>query len=423
MTSQLPALAGLALLTAHIACAPPAGETGTRAGRVHDEAIVIDTHIDTPSQLEETWADVAVRGATPHFDIPRAREGGLSAAFFAVYVAATYAEAGGSARQALDLIDLVDRVVADHPADLATAASVSDIRRAKQEGRIAILKGIEGGHAIEDSMGALRNFYRLGVRYMTLTHINTNNWADSSGRFYLPDFKPGDARVHGGLNDFGRAVVGEMNRLGMMIDISHVSDETIDDVLEASAAPIFASHSSCRALTDIPRNLTDDQLRRISEKGGMVMINIGSYFLDQEIVDTWWKNLETIRAEYDAIRIRHADDPRARDQAISTLLDTLPQPSTSWTRAIDHIEHAIEVAGPDAVGLGSDFDGVDDPPEGLEDVSRLPVLTEELLKRGHSEEVVKKVLGENFLRFFAAVEEVARSLAVEPPSTARLEAD
>ena len=421
MTSRLPALAGLALFTAQFACTPPVGETGTRAGRVHDEAIVLDTHIDTPWQLQDKWADIAVRGATPHFDIPRAREGGLSAAFFAVYVSATYAETGGSALQALELIDLVDRVVADHPGDLAAASSVADIRRIKREGRIAILKGIEGGHAIEDSMSALRGFYRLGVRYMTLTHVNTNNWADSSGRFYLPDFTPGDARVHGGLNNFGRAVVREMNRLGMMIDISHVSDETIDDVLETSVAPIFASHSSCRALTDIPRNLTDDQLRRIAAKGGLVMINIGSYFLDQEIVETWWKNLETIREEYDAIKIRHAGDPRARDEAISALLDTLPQPSTSWTRAIDHIEHAIEVAGPDAVGLGTDFDGVEDPPDGLEDVSRLPVLTEELLKRGHSEEVVKKVLGENFLRFFTNVEEVARSLADQPPSTERLE--
>jgi membrane dipeptidase len=300
------------------------------------------------------------------------------------------------------------------------ATSVGDIRRAKREGRIAILKGIEGGHAIEDSLGALREFHRLGVRYMTLTHVNSNNWADSSGRFYLPDFDPADSRLHGGLNAFGRIVVREMNRLGMMIDISHVSDATLDDVLETSLAPVFASHSSCRSLSDIPRNLTDEQIRRIARNGGVVMINIGSYFLDQSIVDAWWANLEPLRDEYERIKRIHAGDPRRRDEAIDALLERMPQPRTSWTRAVDHIEHVIEVAGPDAVGLGSDFDGVEDPPEGLEDVSRLPVITEELLRRGHSEEVVRKVLGENFLRFFARVEEVARSLSDEAPSTETL---
>ncbi len=414
--------AALLLLCALPACSPAAESPADRARRVHQEAILVDTHIDAPYELQKEWKDVAGRGATPHFDIPRAREGGLDAAFFAVYVPAAFAEAGGSALQALELIDLVDRVVAAHPDHLAAADSVDGIRRAERDGRIAVLKGIEGGHAIEDSLAALRSFYGLGVRYMTLTHVNSNNWADSSGRFYLPDFRPGDARVHGGLNDFGGAVVREMNRLGMMVDVSHVSDETLDDVLETSAAPVFASHSSCRAIADIPRNLTDDQIRRVAEKGGVVMINIGSYFLDQAIVDAWWSNLETLRDEYDALRREHAgtNDPFARDKAISALLKRLPKPRTSWTRAVEHIEHVIAVAGPDAVGLGTDFDGVDDPPDGLEDVSRLPVLTQELLRRGHSEEVVRKVLGDNFLRFFARVEEVAASLSGEPPSTARL---
>jgi membrane dipeptidase len=410
-------LAILALPGLLAGCAAPEGDPIARAHRVHSDSIIVDTHIDAPYKLQDTWADIADRGATPHFDIPRAREGGLTAAFFAVYVSATYAEAGGAALQVLDLIDLIDRVIADHPRDLTTATSVGDIRRAKREGKIAILMGIEGGHAIEDSLGALREFHRLGVRYMTLTHMNSNNWADSSGRFYLPDFEPGDSRVHGGLNAFGRTVVREMNRLGMMVDISHVSDETLDDVLDTSRAPVFASHSSCRSLSNIPRNLTDDQLRRIAGNGGVAMINIGSYFLDQSIVDAWWANLEPLRGEYEQITRTHAGDPRKRDEAIDALLERMPQPRASWTRVIDHIEHVIEVAGPDAVGLGSDFDGVDDPPEGLEDVSRLSVITEELLRRGHSEEVVRKVLGENFLRFFARVEEVARSLSDESPST------
>src|SRR5439155_6895837 len=238
---------------------------------------------------------VGERGATPHFDIPRALEGGLTAPFFAIYVPASYAESGGAAREALALIDLVDRVVRAHPKDLTTAASVAEIRLAKRDRKIAVLMGIEGGHAIEDSLGALREFYRLGVRYMTLTHTNTNHWADSSGKFYLPDFNPADFQVHHGLSDFGRAVVREMNRIGMMVDVSHVSDETIDDVLETSRAPVFASHSSCRALASLPRNLTDDHIRRIGAKGGVVMINVSSVFLDQGLV-------EAARAALDALQ-------------------------------------------------------------------------------------------------------------------------
>lgn len=382
-----------------------------RAARLHRQAIVVDTHLDVPYKLDEKWADVSERGATPHFDIPRAREGGLTGAFFAVYVPAIYAETGGAARKALELIDMVGRVVEGHPRDLSPASSVAHIRRAKKEGKIAVLMGIEGGHAIEDSLGALRAFHRLGVRYMTLTHTNTNNWADSSGAFYLPDFNPEDYRKHGGLSDFGRDVVREMNRIGMMVDISHVSDETIDDVLEVSRAPVFASHSSCRALTDIPRNLTDDQIRRIAAAGGVVMINIGSYFLDQKVVDASRADLLAVRPEYERLKAEHAGDPAKRSEAIGDLLEGLPRKRTEWNRAVDHIEHVIKVAGPDAVGLGTDFDGIRDPPEGLDDVSMLPRITQELLRRGHSESVVRKVLGENFLRVFRRVEEVARESA------------
>src|SRR5437773_6553284 len=237
--------------------------------------------------------------------------------------------------------------------------------------------GIEGGHAIEDSLGALREFYRLGVRYMTLTHTNTNHWADSSGKFYLPDFNPADFRVHHGLTGFGRAVVREMNRIGMMVDVSHVSDETIDAVLETSRAPVFASHSSCRAIANIPRNLTDDQIRRIAAKGGVAMINIGSYFLDQKVVDDSQAGLTAIRPDYERIKKEYASDPKKRDEAIGDLLKKMPRPRTAWTRAVDHIERVMKVAGPDAVGLGTDFDGIEDPPDGLDDVAALPKLTEE----------------------------------------------
>ena len=237
-------LAGTVVLVAAAAVPAAAADLESKARRLHERAIVVDTHIDAPYALEKKWADVGGRGATEHFDIPRALEGGLTAPFFAIYVPKSYAEAGGAAREALDLIDLVQRVVRAHADRLVAATSVAEIRQAKRDGRIAVLMGIEGGHAIEDSLGALREFHRLGVRYMTLTHTNTNHWADSSGTFYLPDFNPADFQVHHGLSDFGRAVVREMNRIGMMVDVSHVSDETIDDALETSRAPLFASRAT-----------------------------------------------------------------------------------------------------------------------------------------------------------------------------------
>jgi len=403
-----------------ITALPALADGARKARRLHARAIVVDSHVDAPYKLEETWADLGERGATPHFDIPRALEGGLTAPFFAVYVPASYAETGGAALEALRLIDLVQRVVQAHPKELTQAVSTAEIRRAKRDRKIAVLMGIEGGHAIEDSLAALREFHRLGVRYMTLTHMNTNHWADSSGKFFLPDFNPADSRVHHGLTDFGREVVREMNRIGMMVDVSHVSDETFDDVLETSRAPVFASHSSCRAICDIPRNLTDDQIRRIAAKGGVVMVNVSSYFVDPAVVEAM--NLERAKLLPAYLKIKQdlASDPKRRDEAIGKLLDAIARPRASWTKVIDHIEHVIEVAGPEAVGLGTDFDGIEDPPEGLEDVSKLPVITAELLRRGHSERVVEGVLGENFLRFFRRVEETSRELAAEPPSTATL---
>ncbi|PYT17875.1 MAG: membrane dipeptidase [Acidobacteria bacterium] len=414
-------LAGTVVLVAAAALPAAAADLESKARRLHERAIVVDTHIDAPYALEKKWADVGGRGATEHFDIPRALEGGLTAPFFAIYVPKSYAEAGGAAREALDLIDLVQRVVRAHADRLVAATSVAEIRQAKRDGRIAVLMGIEGGHAIEDSLGALREFHRLGVRYMTLTHTNTNHWADSSGTFYLPDFNPADFQVHHGLSDFGRAVVREMNRIGMMVDVSHVSDETIDDALETSRAPLFASHSSCRALCDIPRNLTDDQIKRIAAKGGVVMINVSSYFIDPKVVDADRAERQKLVPDYLKIKQDLAGDPKKRDEAIGKLFDTLTRHRSVWTRVVDHIEHVIQVAGPGAVGLGTDFDGIQDPPEGLEDVSKLPAITLELLRRGYSEDVVRGVLGENFLRFFARVEEVSRGLADEPPSIATLQ--
>lgn len=388
------------------------------AKTVHRDAIVVDTHLDAPDQLATKWADVGTRGATDHFDIPRAREGGLGAAFFSIYVAATYAEKGAAAR-AHHYIDLTLRSVEANPKDLSLANTVAEIRAAKNAGKIAVLMGIEGGHAIEDSMSVLRGMYRAGIRYMTLTHTNTNHWADSSGPFYEPDFDPKKSALHGGLSNFGRDVVKEMNRLGMIVDISHVSDATVDDVLDVSRAPVMASHSSCKAIADMPRNLSDDQIKRIVAKGGMININFGSIFLDPKAYEDFKGKLNTVRKEWAAIKVKYKDDPAKAAEERRAVYKRLGAPyRTKWTMIVDHIEHAIKVAGEDSVGLGTDFDGVGDLPAGMEDVSLLPKLTEELLRRGHSETRVKKILGENFMAFFARVEAAKAKLVKEPPSTA-----
>jgi membrane dipeptidase len=395
-----------------------ADDAATRAQKLHAASIVVDTHLDAPDQLARKWADVGERGATDHFDIPRARQGGLTAPFFSIYVAASYAD-HGAARRALELIDLTHRVVDGHPRDLVLASSAADIRSAKQAGKIAVLMGIEGGHAIEDSLGVLREMYRAGIRYMTLTHTNTNHWADSSGPFYEPDFDPKKSAVHNGLSDFGKTVVKEMNRIGMIVDISHVSDATIRDVLAVSRAPVMASHSSCRALSSIPRNLTDDQIKQIGAKGGLVMINVGSAFLDQKVYDQFVATMAKIRPEYMKLKAQYANDPaRLRAEMLALGKKQGPAPRAQWTKVVDHIERVIKVGGEDAVGIGDDFDGIEDTPIGFDDVSMYPKLTEELLRRGHSEAQVKKVLGENFVAFLGRVEAVRDKLASEPPATA-----
>jgi membrane dipeptidase len=361
-----------------------------RAMRLHREAIVIDTHNDITSPITDQDYDLGARDTSgrTQTDIPRMREGGLDAEFFAIYVAAKYAKEGGAARRALEMIDGVYEQARRHPESLEMAFTVEDIRRIHKTGKIAALMGIEGGHAIEDSLGALRQFYRLGVRYMTLTHTNTNNWADSAGGINNPA-----ERRHGGLSDFGREVVREMNRMGMMVDISHVSDETFQDVIEISQTPVIASHSSCRALTNVPRNMTDDMLRALAKNRGVIMINFYNGFINTEY---------------------------ARPGAP---YPTMPADKATMEMLMSHFEHAIKVAGIDHVGIGSDFDGIDGlSPAGMEDVSKLPMITYELLKRGYSDADVKKVLGENLLRVMAEVEGVAKRLQVSgaKPSFAKI---
>ena len=300
------------------------------------------------------------------------------------------------------MIDSVYRAVERHPNDLMFATTSTDIRRAKAQNKIACLMGIEGGHAIENSLPTLREFYRLGVRYMTLTWNNTNDWADA-GR---------GEKKHNGLSDFGKEVVREMNRLGMLVDVSHVSDKTMSDALDVSKAPIFASHSSARALSNVPRNIPDDLLKRIAKNGGVVQVNFYSLFVDQKTVAPQADERDQrLRAQQEALTAKYGDNPERLSEESDKLEAANPLPPLPLSKLIDHIEHIAKVAGIDHVGLGADFDGANDFPEGARDVSMLPNITYELLKRGYSEPDIRKILGENFLRVFAKAELVARKMS------------
>ncbi len=372
-----------------------------RALQIHRRAIVVDTHNDVTTPMTNDDFDLSGTPPTPYrTNIEGMKKGGLTAEFFSLYVKPWYVEHGGSTRRTLDMIDSVYRAVERHPRDLTIATSVADIRRAKRQGKIAALMGIEGGHAIEDSLATLRQFYRLGVRYMTLTWNNTNNWADA-GR---------GEKKHNGLSDFGKEVVREMNRLGMLIDVSHVSDKTMSDALDISKAPIIASHSSARALSNVPRNIPDDLLRRIAKNGGVVQVNFYSVFVDTATVSPQSAERDRrLKAQQDAIDAKYKDDPERRAEESDKLEAANPLPPLPISKLIDHIDHIVKVAGVDHVGIGADFDGANDMPEGAQDVSMLPNITYELLKRGYSERDIRKILGENTLRAMAEAERVARS--------------
>lgn len=374
-----------------------------RARAIHRRAIVIDTHNDVTTPMTNNYFDLGGTPPVPYrTNIARMKEGGLTAEFFSLYVRPWYVEHGGSTRRTLDMIDAVYRAVERHPRDLMLATSVADIRRAKRLNKVAALLGIEGGHAIEDSLPTLREFYRLGVRYMTLTWNNTNNWADA-GR---------GEKKHGGLSEFGVEVVREMNRLGMLVDVSHVSDETMSDALDVSKAPIIASHSSARALSNVSRNIPDELLKRIAKNGGVVCVNFYTFFVDEKTVgpqsDARDKRL---KPQQDAIDAKYKDDPERRAEESDKLEQANPLPPLPISKLIDHIDHIVKVAGVDHVGIGADFDGANDMPQGAQDVSMLPNITYELLKRGYSEQDIRKILGGNVLRAFAEAERVSRSMS------------
>ncbi|HEY6293043.1 MAG TPA: dipeptidase [Terriglobia bacterium] len=397
----------LAALLAFPAGSQAAGRTPAESAKVADaalaHAIIIDTHADTPQMMLDENYDLADPASPFMISIPKARTGHLGAEFMSIWVDVGWPK-DDLIHRALDLIDVVDSQVSRHSDTLEPAATADDVVRIHQQGRIAILMGVEGGHIIEGDPRMLDIYYRLGVRYMTLTHTKNDAIGDSSGD--QPHWK--------GLSEFGRQVIARMNRLGMMVDISHVSDDTFYAAVAASKAPVIASHSSCRALCNAPRNMTDDMLRAVAKNGGVVDINFYDGFLDQTFADAYKKVEPAIEADLKAAREERAREGKRLSYLEESQISEkhyagLPIPS--YSRIADHIDHAVQVAGVDHVGLGSDFDGVSGlVPSGMEDCSKLPDLVRELARRGHSEEDLVKILGGNVLRVMRQVEQVSHTL-------------
>jgi membrane dipeptidase len=390
-------LAGLFIVTAAHAAEDAAL---THARKLLQSTILVDGHNDLPWAIRESKTapgDVEaydLRKPTPGAtDLARLKLGGVGAQFWSVYIPGELQ--GGFARTQLEQIDIARRIIAQYPDRLQFATSVADIRAAHKAGKIASLLGMEGGHAIEDSLGALRAYYDLGVRYMTLTHNVNLSWADSNAQ--PPE--------HGGLTPFGEQVVLEMNKLGMLVDLSHVSDGTMDDALRVSQAPVIFSHSSARALCDVKRNVPDDILRRLKTNGGVVMVTFVAGFIDPEVAKI------QVPAMAEITQRSIGKSAAERDQIEHEVLGKLKMPPTSTAKVADHIEHIRDVAGVEHIGLGGDFDGNSEWPEGLSDVSMYPNLFAELIRRGWSDQDLKLLAGENVLRAFAQAEAVSKRLS------------
>ena len=373
-----------------------------RARKLHFSCIVVDTHDDTTQRLLDSKFDLGTRSSAGSIDIPRMREGNVGAIFFSIWMPSKVT-GPDAVNRAIVQIDAVREQVRKHPNDLVLATTAAEIRDAHKQGKIAALLGVEGGHIINSDLDVLRAYAALGVRYMTLTHSGNDEWADSST----------DKAVHNGLTDFGREVVREMNRLGMMVDISHVSDKTFYDALEVSKAPLFASHSSCRAICDAPRNMTDQMMKDLAAKGGVVQINYHVGFLSQEFRDAEKADPEINKAISVEVTKRCGDNEGCQliegDRLTREYVEQGKLPRVELGKIIEHIDHAVKVAGVNHVGLGSDFDGAN-MPYGMEDATKLPKITEALLQKGYSEGDVRKILGENTLRVMTEVERVSREL-------------
>ena len=405
---NLAAFAFLALAMSVSAQTMPVGadpDVWARALAIHKSAVIVDGHNDITSPMIDEDYDLMTpttglyhRSGDPfHTDMNRLKASGITGEFFSIYVAASYARDGGSMRRAMEMIDVVNRAVEKYPNDLTACTTAAQVRQAKKDNKICALMGIEGGHAIENSLYALRNFYRLGIRYMTLTHNNTNDWADACC----------DEKRHNGLTEFGKEVIREMNRLGMLVDISHVSDKTMHDVLDTTKAPVIFSHSATRMGIDHPRGVPDDVLKRLPENGGVVMVVFYPTFLEQEYWDATRARSEKLKPQLDALREKFKDDRQGFLAAERKLIAENPIPITSYTKIVDHMDHIKKTAGIDHIGLGSDYDGVPLLPEPMKGAEDMALVTYEMLRRGYTEEEIRKVLGENVLRAMERAEKVA----------------
>jgi len=398
--------AGVLLFTFSPLLAPVYGDDiADRARKLHFSSIVLDTHDDTTQRFFSKAYDLAKRNPDGHIDIPRMREGGMNAIFFSIWIDGRIM-GPPAIQKALDQIDAVHENVRRNSKDMVFCRTADDIRRAHKDGKIAALIGVEGGHMIGNDIRMVRIFGDLGVRYMTLSHFYNDEWADSST----------DKPAHNGLTDYGKDIVSEMNRQGIMVDISHVSDKTFYDALEVSKAPLIASHSSCRAICNHPRDMTDDMIKALAAKGGVIQINYEKSFIDQAYKDASDKLSGGVVAQFDQLKKLCGDDEECLGKKMNEMEKQATAegklPHVTWERIIEHIDHVVKLVGPDHVGLGSDFDGAT-MPEGMDDCTHLPKITEALMRKGYSDGDIRKILGGNILRVMAQNEKVAHELQAQ----------
>jgi membrane dipeptidase len=376
-----------------------------RAKKLHFSSIVLDTHDDTTQRFFSKDFDLGKRNPDGHIDIPRMKEGGMNAIFFSIWIDGR-TMGPPAIQKALDQIDAVQQNIKKYSNDLVAARTAEDIRRAHAQGKIAVLMGVEGGHMIGNDIRMVRIFGRLGVGYMTLSHFYNDEWADSST----------DKPAHNGLTDYGKDIVREMNRQNILVDISHVSDKTFYDALEVSKAPLIASHSSCRAICNHPRDMTDDMIKALAVKGGVIQINYEKSFIDEAYRQASEKLSGGVVAMFDRFKKECGGDEEClnrkmtQEEKEATAEGKIPH--VSWERIIDHIDHVVKLVGAEHVGLGSDFDGAT-MPEGMEDCTHLPKITEALMRKGYSDADIKKILGGNLLRVMEQAEKVSRELQAQ----------
>lgn len=375
-------------------------QLSTKAAELASQFLIIDTHIDVPYRLEDNWEDISEKTKKGHFDYPRAKSGGLNAAFMSIYIPAKYEETGGGKDLADRLIDLVEDIVAKNPDKFKIALSTEDVRKNFDNGIISFPLGMENGTPIEGQINNVKYFYDRGIRYITLAHSKSNHLSDSS---YDED------KHWNGLSKFGEIVVREMNRLGIIVDVSHLSDSSFYDVLKVSAAPVIASHSSCRFFTEgWERNMNDEMIKKLAEYGGIIMINFGSSFIDNEFRlkrEDWKKQLKEWKETH-----KLQDNDTRTQEYINQHSEKYMQKAVNVSQVVDHIDHVVNLVGIDYVGFGSDFDGVTDTPIGLEDVSKYPNIIYELLKRNYTDEEIEKICSGNLLRVWKEGEDVSNRI-------------